>query len=86
VLVVLSRNDETGWLSLRNVPEVHLLAADQLNTYDVLVSDDVVFTREALEEFLGIPVTVGDAVASDVDDESGADESDVDDEAEEAQA
>jgi large subunit ribosomal protein L4 len=53
VLVVLSRNDEVGWLSLRNVPEVHLLAADQLNTYDVLVSDDVVFTKQALDEFLG---------------------------------
>ncbi len=53
VLVVLSREDETGWLSLRNVPEVHLLAVDQLNTYDVLVSDDVIFTRAALDEFLG---------------------------------
>jgi len=32
---------------------VHLLEAGQLNTYDVLVADDVVFTREALDEFLG---------------------------------
>jgi large subunit ribosomal protein L4 len=55
VLVVLSREDEVGWLSLRNVPEVHVLSADQLNTYDVLVSDDVVFTRAALDEFLGGP-------------------------------
>ena len=39
VLVVLGREDDVSWLSLRNVPEVHLLAADQLNTYDVLVSD-----------------------------------------------
>ena len=38
VLVVLGREDEVNWLSLRNVPEVHLLEADQLNTYDVLVS------------------------------------------------
>ncbi len=53
VLVVLSREDEAGWLSLRNVPQVHLLSADQLNTYDVLVSDEVVFTKAALEEFLG---------------------------------
>jgi large subunit ribosomal protein L4 len=53
VLVVLSRDDEAGWLSLRNAPEVHLLAADQLNTYDVLVSDEVVFTKQALDEFLG---------------------------------
>jgi large subunit ribosomal protein L4 len=35
------------------VAEVHLIAADQLNTYDVLVNDDVVFTSEALDEFLG---------------------------------
>ena len=59
VLVVLSRDDEPAWLSLRNVNEVHLLAADQLNTYDVLVADDVVFTKEALEEFLGVPASDG---------------------------
>ena len=58
VLVVLSRDDEASWLSLRNAAEVHLLAADQLNTYDVLVSDDVVFTKEALDEFLGVRSTV----------------------------
>jgi large subunit ribosomal protein L4 len=55
VLVVLSRDDDVNWLSLRNVPEVHLLVADQLNTYDVLLADDVVFTAEALNEFLGKP-------------------------------
>jgi len=52
ILVVLAYNDDLGWKSLRNVPEVHLLTAGQLNTYDVLVSDDVVFTRAALDEFL----------------------------------
>ncbi|MBA3489811.1 MAG: 50S ribosomal protein L4 [Longispora sp.] len=52
-LVVLSRNEEISWLSLRNVSTVHLLAVDQLNTYDVLVNDDVVFTVQALNEFLG---------------------------------
>jgi large subunit ribosomal protein L4 len=51
ILVVLSREDEVSWMSLRNAPEVHLLAADQLNTYDVLVSDEVVFTKDALNEF-----------------------------------
>jgi large subunit ribosomal protein L4 len=55
VLIVLSRDDEATWLSLRNVAELHLLAADQLNTYDVLVSDDVVFSKDALDEFLGVP-------------------------------
>jgi len=59
VLVVLSPADANNWLSLRNVAEVHLLAADQLNTYDVLVSDEVVFTKGALEEFLGVPVVEG---------------------------
>jgi large subunit ribosomal protein L4 len=57
VLVVLTREDEVTWLSLRNAPEVHVLAADQLNTYDVLVSDDVVFSKAALEEYLGVPAT-----------------------------
>ena len=49
---MLQFGDEIGWKSLRNVPEVHLLWAGQLNTYDVLNSDDVVFTRAALDEFL----------------------------------
>src|ERR1043165_4173260 len=57
VLVVLASTDEINWLSLRNVPTVHLLESGQLNTYDVLVADDVVFTSEALEEFLGVPAT-----------------------------
>ena len=48
-LVVLERDDAITWLSLRNVPSVHLLAVDQLNTYDVLLSDDVVFTKGAYE-------------------------------------
>jgi large subunit ribosomal protein L4 len=52
VLVVLERGDDRTWLSLRNAPNVHLLAADQLNTYDVLVSDDVVFTQAAFESFV----------------------------------
>ncbi|SDQ83008.1 50S ribosomal protein L4 [Thermostaphylospora chromogena] len=50
VLVVVDENDEVTWLSLRNVPEVHLLDAGQLNTYDVLCNDDVVFTREAYDQ------------------------------------
>jgi large subunit ribosomal protein L4 len=54
VLVVASRRDEmVTWKSLRNVPTVHLLDPGQLNTYDVLVSDDVIFTQSALVAFLG---------------------------------
>jgi large subunit ribosomal protein L4 len=52
-LVVLERGDDMTWLSLRNVHSVHLLAVDQLNTYDVLLSDDVVFTKGAYDTFVG---------------------------------
>ena len=76
VLVVVERADELTWKSLRNVPSVHLLVPDQLNTYDVLVSDDVVFTQGASEAFLAGPVRgkSGKAVASsaEVTDEDGS--------------
>jgi len=52
LLVVLTREDELTAKSLRNVPDVHLITADQLNTYDVLCSDDVIFTKDALQTFL----------------------------------
>jgi large subunit ribosomal protein L4 len=52
VLVVAERTDAQTWKSLRNVETVHLIAPGQLNTYDVLVSDDVVFTQAALQAFL----------------------------------
>ncbi|MFF5174936.1 50S ribosomal protein L4 [Micromonospora sp. NPDC000089] len=55
VLVVLASTDELNWVSLRNEQRVHLIEAGQLNTYDVLVADDVVFTKDALDEFLGVP-------------------------------
>jgi large subunit ribosomal protein L4 len=57
VLVVLERGDDLTWLSLRNVSSVHLLAVDQLNTYDVLLSDDVVFTKAAFDAFVSGPAT-----------------------------
>ena len=57
LLVVLERDDDVSWLSLRNVPSVHLLVHDQFNTYDVLVSDDVVFTRSAYDAFVAGPTT-----------------------------
>jgi large subunit ribosomal protein L4 len=52
-LVVLERTDTLTWLSLRNAPQVHIVAVDQLNTYDVLASDDVVFTKGAYDVFVG---------------------------------
>lgn len=53
VLVVLNREETIAWLSLRNVPTVHVVAPDQLNTYDVLVSDQVLFSKAGLDAFLG---------------------------------
>ena len=52
-LVVLERSDALTWLSLRNAVEAHIVAVDQLNTYDVLDADDLVFTRGAYEAFVG---------------------------------
>lgn len=51
-LVVLGREDVTAWKSVANLPLVHAIAPDQLNTYDVLYSDDVVFSRDALDTFI----------------------------------
>jgi len=51
-LVVLERTDEVSLLSVRNLAALHVLAWDQLNAYDVLVSDDVVFTKGAYEAFV----------------------------------
>ena len=56
VLVVAERSDELTWKSLRNVASVHLLEPGQLNTYDVLISDEIVFTEAALAAFLAGPV------------------------------
>ena len=52
VLVVLGREDLTARRSVNNLPNVHVLVADQLNTYDVLKADDVVFSVEALNAFV----------------------------------
>jgi large subunit ribosomal protein L4 len=86
ILVVAERDDELTWKSLRNLPSVHLLEPGQLNTYDVLISDDVVFTEAALTTFLGGPppstpvsalpdaAVVDDAVAAPPDDEVAVDD------------
>lgn len=52
VLVVLHRDDELTALSVRNLQNVHALYQDQLNAYDVVVSDDLVFTKAAFDEFV----------------------------------
>ncbi|BAV88868.1 MULTISPECIES: 50S ribosomal protein L4 [Rothia] len=52
VLVVIGRDEDIAALSARNLQNVHVLYADQLNTYDVLISDDVVFTKAAYDAFV----------------------------------
>ena len=52
VLVVLDRNDEVSLKSLRNIADVHVIAVDQLNAYDVLKAEDIVFTAAALSQFV----------------------------------
>ena len=55
VLVVLSRAEDIAWRSLRNAEDMHLLVPDQLNAYDILKSDDLVFTQAAINDFLAGP-------------------------------
>ncbi len=55
VLVVLQRTDEVSYKSLRNVPTVHILDVGQLNTYDVLINDAIVFTQGAYDQFIAGP-------------------------------
>ncbi|MBT2514422.1 50S ribosomal protein L4 [Arthrobacter sp. ISL-30] len=52
LLVVIERANDVAALSVRNLADIHVLYADQLNTYDVLISDDVVFTKAAFEAFV----------------------------------
>ena len=52
---LIEREDDLTWKSVRNLTEVHALVPDQLNTYDVLCADDIVFTQGALEAFVAGP-------------------------------
>ena len=52
MLIVIGRTDEVGTKSVRNLPGVHVISPDQLNTYDVLNADDVVFSVEALNAYI----------------------------------
>jgi large subunit ribosomal protein L4 len=52
LLVVISREEVDAWRSLRNATDMHLIVPDQLNAYDVVKSDDVVFTHQAIKDFL----------------------------------
>src|SRR6187551_2824072 len=71
-LVVLSRNDQVSWMSVRNAVGLHVIAVDQLNTYDVLINDDVVFTADALAAFLAGPAKGASAKAVATESEAAA--------------
>ncbi|HSY16002.1 MAG TPA: 50S ribosomal protein L4 [Jatrophihabitantaceae bacterium] len=73
VLVVAHRTDEITWKSLRNIDSVHLLDPGQLNAYDVLISDDVVFTHAAYESFVAGPSKGKSATATATSAESSSD-------------
>lgn len=64
VLVVAPREDVSTWQSVRNIDGVHIIAPDQLNTYDVLHSDDVVFSVAALESFVSARSTAAKEVSA----------------------
>ncbi len=72
VLVVLSRAEDIAWRSLRNAEDMHLLVPDQLNAYDVLKSDDLVFTQAAINDFLAGPAKSATAVARESELEASA--------------
>ena len=61
ILVVLSREDELSYKSLRNLPEVHVIPSDQLNAYDVLHAEDIVFTASAMASFVEAAVVTEEA-------------------------
>ena len=63
LLVVVSRTEDLAWRSLRNANDLHLLVPDQLNAYDILKSDDVVFSESAIKDFLAGPRKVVKVVA-----------------------
>ena len=70
VLVVLDRSDDVSYKSLRNIQKLHVLPVDQLNAYDVLMSDDVIFTKSALDAFVAGP-SKGSAKATATSSEAG---------------
>ncbi|NLT53016.1 MAG: 50S ribosomal protein L4 [Actinomycetales bacterium] len=72
LLVVVERDDDLTWKSVRNLPQVHVLVTDQLNTYDVLCADDIVFTEGALAAFVAGPAKGKGAKATATESEEAA--------------
>jgi large subunit ribosomal protein L4 len=80
-LVVVDREDEITWMSLRNIPAVEIIAVDQLNTYDVVKSDDVFFTRAAYEALVGQTIELDQATDDQATDDQGTDDQGTDERA-----
>ncbi len=74
LLVVIERGEDVAWLSLRNIPTVHAIAVDQLNAYDVVVNDGVVFTRAALDTYTAGPTKGRSVKAVATESEAAAEE------------
>ena len=60
---MLSRSEDLAWRALRNADDTHLIVNDQLNAYDILVADDLVFSESAIREYIAGPVKQAAAVA-----------------------
>jgi len=67
VLLVLDREDEVAAKSFRNLPKVHLILPSELNAYDVLCSDWVVFTRATLPGTAGEPAPAAEPTAAEIE-------------------
>lgn len=72
VLVVADRDQSEVWKSFRNLPQVHLISPGELNAYDVLVSDSVVFSLDTLPT--SAPAETEDAIADEAPGESADDD------------
>ena len=81
VLIVLERNDDVSFKSVRNLPNVHVLFSDQLNAYDAVVSDDIVFTKAAFDSFVASRATKEKDTASPASDKTAKAEKTTDEEA-----
>ncbi len=66
VLVVIHRDEDLAWISLRNAITVHAIAVDQLNAYDVLCNDEIVFTAAALDSYVSRFSLTAEATAADL--------------------
>lgn len=64
VLIVVNQNDSNTWKSFANLDRVHVISPGELNAYDVLVNDWVVFTKSTL------PDAISSGISEDATDES----------------